>query len=268
MVDGAVGRDSAPVRALDQPASTPGAQHVQRTRFWTAPGTVDSVIAYLNSHPPAGMTASGSGSEGGPGVRPNASLDFQANELTSLLYNVISYKGGVAVRADAQVLWAPRRDLADAVPSSVTAVDVLVVRKNPQMHQGAPTVRRTLTGSAARALVDFVNDLPRAVPTGYASCPAELGGEEWSDQLVFHSRSRDARLVVNMVGCSTATLWVGHRKGIELSSSFSAAVHNIDREITSSIGLRADYGRQLERLEELCGQRAVSGQRVGAFLCQ
>lgn len=92
----------------------------------------------------------------------------------------------------------------------------------------------------------FGSGSPRGTPL-QAQVPrtrtSELGGEEWSGQLVFHSRSRDARLVVNMVGCSTATLWVGRRKGIELSSSFSAAVCNIDREITSSIGLPADYGR-------------------------
>ena len=187
MVAGAVGRDSAPVRALDQPASIPGAQHVQRTRFWTASGTVDSVIAYLDTHRPAGMTPSGSGYEGGPGVAPIASVDFQTKNFRSLNYSVVAFDQGVAVRVDAQVLWAPPRDPADTVPSSVTAVDVLVVRKNPQLHQSAPTVHRTLTGSAARALVDFVNRLPRAIPTGYMSCPADFGGEKRFDQLVFDS---------------------------------------------------------------------------------
>ncbi len=268
MVAGAVGRDSPPVRALDQPASIPGAQHVQRTRFWTASGTVASTIAYLHAHPPAGMTSSGSGSAGGPGVPPNASLYFQSTEISSLLYNVFAYKNGVAVRADARVLWAAPRDPADTVPSSVTALDVLVVRKNPQLHQGAPTVHRTLSGSAARALVDFVNRLPRAIPTGYVSCPAELGGEKRLDQLVFHSPGNTSRLLVNMVGCSTATLWVGHRRGIELSSSYSGAVvrhrprnHALDR---ASGELRTSPGA----LEELFGQGAVSGQRVGVRLGQ
>jgi hypothetical protein len=226
---------------LDQPVSVPGAQHVQRTRFWTASGTVASTIAYLDTHPPAGMASSGSGSAGGPGVPPNASLDFPATEVRSLIYNVVAYRNGVAVRVDAQVLWAPRRDPADTVPSTVTAVDVLVVRKNPQLHQGAPTVNRTLAGSAAHALVDFVNRLPRAIPTGYVSCPADFGGEKWFDQLVFHSPGNSSRLLVNMAGCSTATLWVGHRHGIELSLSYSAAVYGIDHEITHSIGLPDNY---------------------------
>ncbi len=242
MVPGAVRRTSAPDKMLSQPASVPGAQHVQRTRFWTAAGTVAATIAYLQQHPPAGMTQSGSGSAGGPGVPRNASLDFQADAFRSLNYNVIAYQHGVAVRADAQVLWAPRRDPADTVPSSITAVDVLVVRTNPQMHQGAPTVHRTLTGSAAHALVAFVNRLPRAVPTFYTGCPADLGGERWFDRLVFHGPGTSSRLVVNMVGCSTATLRVGDRKAIALSSSFSAAVDNIDHEITRSIGLPQNYG--------------------------
>ncbi len=242
MAPGAEHRDRAPAKMLAQPGSVPGAQHVQRTRFWTAAGTVGSTIAYLQAHPPAGMTAAGSGTAGGPGVPPNESLYFQSSELRSVDYTVIAFHGGVAVRVDAQVLWAPIRDPADDVPASPTSVDVLLVRRNPQLHQGAPTVHHILTGAAARRLAAFVNRLPRAVPTNYVGCPADMGGEKWFDRVVFHSRTETARLLVDMVGCATATLQVGDRKPIQLSFTFSAAIYGIERAITSAVGLPANYG--------------------------
>ena len=239
---GARRADSPPMAALKRPSEIPGAQHVLRTRFWTAPGTVTATISYLNWHPPAGMRKSGSGTSSGPGMRPNQSIDFHADTVRSLQYVVVAYRGGVAIRADAVVLWAPRRVRADSIPVSVTAVDVLVVRQDPQLHQGAPTVRRTLTGAPARDLAEFVNRLPRAIPTHYTSCPAELGGERWFDRLVFHGHGPDATVLVNMVGCASTTLRVGNRRPIQLSQSYSGAVGNIDNTITTTLGLPRDYG--------------------------
>jgi hypothetical protein len=240
MVSGASQVDQPPLAVLDEPGSIPGAQHVQRTRFWTAPGTVDAAIAYLKSHPPPGLSPSGSGSAGGPGTPTVEMLTFEAgafgtDTFKSLQYSVVAFRGGVAVRADAQVIWAPRRSPADMVRSSVTSVDVVVVRKNPQLHQGAPTVRTTLTGAAARQLADVVNRLPRAVPTVHMSCPAMLGGEWWSDTLVFHSSGPTAEVVDNMTGCASITFQIGSRKTIQLDG-------NLNGPVLHALGLPAGYG--------------------------
>lgn len=235
--------DQSPLAALNQPAETPGAQHVQETRFWTAPGSVADAISYLSAHLPQNMRSDGGGSLSGPDIPTTRTLDFQAGDFRSLEYSVVSYRGGIAIRADARVLWAPRRSPADTVPGSVSSVDVLVLRQNPQLHQGAPTVRRTLTGTAARALSNFVNLLPRAVPTGYISCPADIGGERWSDELVFHSGGPSARVEVNLAGCASATFAIGHRKSIQLSFTYPGAIAGIDRQILSALGLPANYGR-------------------------
>lgn len=239
---GATPVDRPPLRALDQPASTPGAQHAQETRFWAAAGSAADAIAYLTAHPPTGMHLSGSGTSGGPGIPTTRSLDFQADEFRSLQYSVVAHRGGIAIRADARVLWAPRRSPADTVPASVTSVGVLVVRVNPQMHQGAPTVRRTLTGADARALGAFVNRLPRAVPTLRVSCPAMFGGEKWYDRLVFHGAGPRTQVLVNLAGCASTTLSVAHRKPIQLSFTYPGVVANVDHRILSALGLPGDYG--------------------------
>jgi hypothetical protein len=234
--------DRPPLAALDEPASISGAQQVQRTRFWTAPGTVTTAISYLISHPPYDMRSSGSGRASGPGVPETQMLDFEADVFRSLQYTVVAFHGGIAIRADAQVLWAPRRSPADMVPASVTSVDVLVVRQNPQEHQGAPTVRRTLTNADARALADYINRLPRAIPTGYVSCPEIVGGERWLDRLVFHSDGPSAHVLVNLAGCASATFRADHREPIQLSPTLPAAVAGIDHQITTALGLPTNYG--------------------------
>jgi hypothetical protein len=226
---------------LDEPESEPAAQHVQRTRFWTAPGNVDAAIAYLQAHPPNGMRSSGSTSAGGPGGFTSKGLDFEADGARSLHYTVVAYRGGVAVRADAQVLWAPRRAPADVAPASVTSVEVLVVRQDEQRHRAAPTVHRTLTGAAARALARFVDQLPRAIPAGY-HCPNEGAGEERYDQLVIHGDGPTARVLVDLTGCASTTFQVGQRGPIQLSGKRAGVVDDIDHAILTAVGLPAPYG--------------------------
>ncbi len=237
VLPGAARRAHSPLAVLNRPPSIPGAQHVQRTRFWTAPGGVDAAIAYLQAHPPAGFRTDGSGSVGGPGVPLNQELDFQAGAFgssnsKSLLYTVAAYRGGVAVRADAQVIWAPVRPSWSYVPDSVTSVDVTVVRKNPQLHQGAPTVTRTLTADATRSLAATVNRLAEA-PYDMRHCPAAFG--EWSDALVFHAGSTTLRVAQTIVGCEYLTAADGRHKPINLSG-------DIDHPVLAALGLPDPYG--------------------------
>lgn len=237
---GATRRDRAPVPALARASSIEGAQHVQRTGFWTAPGTVAAATTYLQAHPPKGMRLFSTDEPGVPELR---TLGFQAGAFRWLEYTIVSYRSGVAVRADALVFWAPRRSPADTVPASATSVDVVVVRTDPQQHRGAATVRRTLTGDQARALAAYVNRLPRAIPTFYASCPPNLGGQHWTDTLVFHSAGPAARLVVDLASCGSATFQVGKRTPIQLSRGYSGDVAPIDHAIMQALGLPPNYGR-------------------------
>ena len=232
------GRPPSP--QLREPAEEPSAQHVQATRFWSSSRSSAAVITYLDSHPPKGMRSSGSGIASGPGIPEVQSLDFQSDELHTLQYEVVPLRGGSAIRADAQVLWAPARSPLDTVPTSVAGVDVLIVRQRAGREQ-LPTVRRTVTGAAARRLVALVNGLPRAVPTMYASCPVTVGGERRIDRLVFRGAGPTARLLVDLAGCGSAELTVGRRKPIELSQSFTSAIDDVDRAILGVLGLPAKY---------------------------
>lgn len=238
---GAVPLPRSPLAVLDKPSTVPLAQHVQRTRFWTAPGTVAATIAYLDGHQPKGMWTSGHGSSTVHGIPTTHSVYFQgvgSGARQSAQYTVVAYRSGVAIRADVQVLWSPRRDPADTVPDSVTSVDVLVVRQNPQQHQGAPTVRRVFTGADARGLAEFVNRLPRAIPSQAHSCPAEFAGERWFDRLVFHSAGPTATVVVDMTGCGSITFQIGHRARIALGEAHGG----VNAKLMSALGLPPDYG--------------------------
>ena len=233
--------DHSPLPVLDVPSSIPGAQHVQRTRFWAAPGTVAATIAYLDGHQPTGMWTTGHGSSTVHGMPTTHSVYFQGVQddgRRSAQYTVAAYRGGVAIRADVQVLWSPRRDPADTVPDPVTSVDVLVVRQNPQQHQGAPTVHRELTGANARTLARFVNRLPRAIPAQHPSCPAEFRGQQWFDRLVFHSAGPTATVRVDMTGCGSTTFQVGRRTTITLGETHGG----VNAKLMSTLGLPPNYG--------------------------
>lgn len=226
--------DRAPIALLDQPSSIPAAQLVRETRFWTAPGTVDSAIGFLTARAPHGMSKTGTGSAGGPNVPDNESLEFGAGESRTLEYDVVAFRGGVAVRADAVVLWAPTRAPADRVVLPVASVDVVVRRQNPQLHKSAPTVRRTLTGGPAAALAKLVNGLSRQVP-GTTNCPAVMVGEQWSDELVFHDAGPVVHVLDELSGCGGITFTVTGRPPVYLAGSIDAAV-------LRDLGLPANYG--------------------------
>jgi hypothetical protein len=169
------------------------------------------------------------------------SLDFESDPLHSVQYAMVAAGGGSAVRADAQVLWAPARSRQDLVPTAVTAVEVLIVRSAGGHHR-APTVRRTLTGAAAAELVTLVDSLPRAIPGAY-HCPAEIAGDDRVDRLMFRSAGPAATFVVKLAGCAGAELTVGDRPPIQLSHTFPGAIDDVDRAILAVLRLPPGYGR-------------------------
>jgi hypothetical protein len=71
-----------------------------------------------------------------------------------LVLTVAPDGNGVAIRADAQVPWQPARP-ASSLLRHVASGEVTITRS-----PSAPTVRKTLTGTAATALVNAVNSFP------------------------------------------------------------------------------------------------------------
>jgi hypothetical protein len=75
-------------------------------RWWTAPGTLEEALAFLNSHPPQGMVAGGHEEGYGPdgysrGVAFSAST-WPSDLRFGLFVDVSPHGDGVAVRANVQ----------------------------------------------------------------------------------------------------------------------------------------------------------------------
>jgi hypothetical protein len=174
------------IPGLSEPFDTGSPNDLDRTRFFAAPSPVTAVLAYVRADVPHGMTEDSSGSSGGSNASAVKSVTFVTPTKLYLSYSVTQRGSGSAIRVDAQTIWVPNRPSWTVVPGSVTSAEVTVVRKALNKNQGgAPTVRGTFTGDAARQLAAAINALPSAAPEGMHSCPAILVAA--SDVIVFHS---------------------------------------------------------------------------------
>jgi hypothetical protein len=144
---GSVPSARPPLPLLDAPAMGPQATPdvVTASRWWTASGQPQSVLAWVAAHVPAGFTLGGHGSAGtSPGLRfktgqpqpevqhpyswfDEFDLPVVPNVLTqrSLLVEVVrDGTSRTAIRVDAQVVWLPAKPAAGRMPSGATVVTV------------------------------------------------------------------------------------------------------------------------------------------------
>jgi len=229
VLPGARAVEHAPVAALDRPQQTIGSPNLlSLTRWWTAPGAVSEALDYLSGHPPPGLRVTGHGTETSPGVvveslmfdrRPTAAY----NQLT-LVIAVTRRGDGVAVRADAEAVWLPRRTAAEHIDKTLTSVDVTVIRPGV-----APPVHRTVAGHRAQMLADVVNRLP-VQPPGAEYCPADFG---YVDTLVFHVDGPDVVMRADVTGCANVGVTVARRTQPALKGGGA-----IDRAVTTALGLQ------------------------------
>jgi hypothetical protein len=106
----------------------PTKDSVTAVRYFSVGGTVDSVIAYVMAHPPAGLVAnatteSSSGTVDSRGVdfTGAATSSFQAPELS---VDVVPQGAGVGVSVFAKAVLRPLRTIAEQVPANAAAVTV------------------------------------------------------------------------------------------------------------------------------------------------
>lgn len=237
LLPGAQSIGESPISELDQPSTTTMVPTlIIRTRFWLAPGDTDGAIAYFRAHPPAGMHEGASGLSSG--VQPDTQfVDFESGRNLKLQLTVVDFQGGVAVRADAQVIRVPDRPRWAYVSDSVTSAEVTVIREalDPAAG-GAPTVQRTVTGETLEQLARAVNGLPSRAPEGIHGCVAM--SVRVQDRVVFHSSSGDLKVVLG--GCSfnaAISAPFGTRYAYVDAGQFRAAV-------LAAVGLPSNYGLQ------------------------
>ena len=185
---GAQPSTSAPpgVPAVSQPPATPGSPYlVDQAAWWTALGTMDSVMSWVRSHAPSGSTMAGSGSSWDRGVEEweatGWSFPPDGQVVTYRQLSVMVAPDGsdaVAIRADGQVIWVPTRAIASLIlPDDVRSVTVSQQMSEPWSPgtSTAPVPNVTVTDpSLVRDYVETVNGLPvDDVP--YLNCPAWTG---------------------------------------------------------------------------------------------
>jgi hypothetical protein len=183
---------SAAVRSRIEPAGdnryltvSPGldgdSAHALAYSWWTIKESPADVLAYVRAHPPAGSTASGSGSSGDSQTGTSSSLlGFQWPSVDNVLgerqlqVTVTSLGDGeTGIMAEAQSDWMVLRSWSERVPSGVTVIKVTVQRapKRFGMKHLGPLLHAMITGRRAVArAVALVNSLAVVQPVVIA-CP-------------------------------------------------------------------------------------------------
>jgi hypothetical protein len=144
---------------LHEPAQQPLTPFVAAlTRFSVVPGSVDSVLAWLQAHPPAGSSFALSGSSGGrtEGVEYSRGFSWPATKILDergILASAMSLSAGkTLVRFDAQVVYTPNRPAAEVFPAGVDRVQLVVTLSTSRERHF------TVTKPAAIALLETAID--------------------------------------------------------------------------------------------------------------
>ncbi len=198
---------------LANSAGTPATPNlVDDHAWWVIPGSPQSVIAYIDAHPPAGSTPSLSGSGGTPQQVTITGFSWPAiTDVLSyrqLVVEAVSLPGGATgLRADAQVQWINPRRSTERIPAGVRRLTVSESQAEKTLI--APfTVR---SAEKLRRVTALIDSLPLFPPGAY-SCPADFGFEI---RLAFYGH-HGAPLAVSLVdpnGCEGVGLKIhGHRE--------------------------------------------------------
>jgi hypothetical protein len=232
----------APVAALRRPPFTPGETNlVRRTKWATAPETVDAALEYFAARLPKGFTPAMSSHSGGGGARRVYSRSFDVDSTwrnpavytgLEITMTAVRMSTGVGVRIDADAAWLTPRKPGSYLPQKLTGTRIVIRRDGL-----APTVRRTLTVAEAAVLAHLINQLN--VPTsGGFSCPAILPGHQ-DDRLIFATSGGTFRVDVAADGCRAVTV-----HGPRATQTLFGYVHgkSVDTAVLGVVGLPRNYG--------------------------
>ncbi len=172
---------SAPVTLLAQaPVSEASPNLLTSTLWWRIDMPFADALAWMQAHPPAGLTPGMSGRSGGPGVPTNRSLGFDAPSTTAYdgatveLELAAMSSSETGLRADAEVIWLPSKPSDEFVPSGSA---VTIVAENHFGSSDATTLRTRYLNpgdAATAALITELNALPPS-DGGVRGCGLDTG---------------------------------------------------------------------------------------------
>jgi len=148
---------------------------VDVTEYFLAPAG-DAARQWLDARVPRGGTFSGSGSSSGPGTDDVTYLSFSFPTAASFLKDELQYsmlitaKGDLGLRVDADVTWTPRKSKYSIVAPGATKVVVIADRGLNVHHDTVSSTDR----ATINAFVTRVDELPASTP-GVFHCPVDFG---------------------------------------------------------------------------------------------
>lgn len=158
---GATQVTSPPAPALTEaPSSEMTKRMAVAHTFYTAPGSIDSVLTFVQTHLPAGFTNQGGGS-GGPPYTAEVILYGQstpAYEQPWLMVSATEAGSLIGVRVSSQVVWLPVRTPAEIIPTTVQGATLV----GTGYGQTVTNKTASLDATHARALAAIINSLPTA----------------------------------------------------------------------------------------------------------
>ena len=211
---------TAPVPGLTAPAvSLISTNLIDVSGWWTMPGTVDGVLAYIKAHPPVGTTAIEADSSGSPNNMAEA-VTFATTPThdyvdPQLMITVSADAGQVAVRADAQATWRPMRSAAETLTAAtVTAASA---ENSGFGGGGLSSSPVALTKPQVRQLADLLNELDTVAPAEHG-CPDITT----TTTLTFHTATGPVEFT--LTGCTDITVTASGAQQPKLQDS--AALQN------------------------------------------
>jgi hypothetical protein len=223
---------------LAQPGQTQATPNlVDRHAWWTAPGSPNALMSYINSHRPAGasLVSSGTGYLGRAVVFETFGWPATDGRLSSrwLVLEAVGLPGQrTGLRADAEDVWITPRPASERIPSRSTSL-VVSVRRAGKVMSGPFTFVRSMRIGATTALI---NSLPAFQP-GAQSCPEDFGVDV---RLVFKRAGATQPLAVADVdpqGCGGVGLRLRGREEPALTSQgFFGSGRNVRGSLVQQLG--------------------------------
>jgi hypothetical protein len=141
---------------------------IDKTRSWHVPMALDAAVAWVQAHPPAGLTLGATASGGGPGGVEVRGFEFEAPDSAAwrgaqLQIGVATLPtGDSAIRADGIALWIDPRPMKDAAPGR---------RIHLTVNTGCPASDRGVAGVTNAGAGDLTERMvPTASPAGGLLC--------------------------------------------------------------------------------------------------
>ncbi len=170
---GSVRAASAPTAALAHPGDTVATPNlVDVHAWWRVRGSMSSVLAFVERHPPRGSERSGSGRFAHGSTVLSRELDFSWPAVGVLRYRALAVEvaplphGYTGVRADGEAIWTQPKPAAERAPAQAR---VLTVTRGWVGRR--PSLELTITDAAkVDEIAATLNSLPIVQP-GVYNCP-------------------------------------------------------------------------------------------------